>query len=105
MEMMKLDDFYNIYKTVESNDLILDVRTPEEFLEGHIEGAKNINHTDVLESLDSLKNFSKVYIYCRRGARAQYAAAALKEKGLDNLICIYDAGIEAWVNNGHPLIK
>ncbi|MDT0690933.1 rhodanese-like domain-containing protein [Salegentibacter sp. F188] len=68
---------------------LIDVRTPEEFAEGHIEGAQNINFLNVnfkvqMQQLDKEK---PVYIYCRSGNRSAKAAEKLQEMGFQK---IYD---------------
>lgn len=77
--------------------ILIDVRTPEEFSEGAIKGAKNIN----FKADNFLKQFSKidknqpVYIYCRSGNRSGQAAKMLSEAGFQK---IYDlkGGFLAW---------
>lgn len=68
---------------------LVDVRTPEEFADGFIKGAKNINVNDAnfeteIQKLDKTK---PVYIYCRSGARSQTAATKMVELGFTE---IYD---------------
>lgn len=108
-DMMSLEDFYLVVKERQSEasdkELLLDVRTPEEFAEGHIEGSMNISHTDIMENMDKLKGFEKIYIYCRAGRRSQVAYHFLKNEGFNNLICINDAGMKVWAENGYPLVK
>lgn len=65
----------------DKNAIILDVRTPEEFSEGHVPDAVNIP-LDKLSSaaLDKLK---KHYVYCRSGARSEAACDYLKKHGYE----------------------
>lgn len=70
---------------------LLDVRTPEEFKEGHVEGATNIP-VQVLESrLAELadKKEKDIVVYCRSGMRSARAAALLKERGF---VKVHDLG-------------
>lgn len=70
---------------------LLDVRTPEEFKEGHVAGATNIP-VQVLESrmaeLSDKKDVD-IVVYCRSGMRSAKAAAMLKEKGFTK---VHDLG-------------
>ena len=69
---------------------LVDVRTPEEFLTGHIENAKNINFNDsnFKQVISSTLNKNKpVALYCRSGRRSASALAILKEMGFTT---IYD---------------
>jgi rhodanese-related sulfurtransferase len=83
---VNLIDFSN-----ESNVLI-DVRTPKEYAEGHIRGAINLNVKDdnfgqKVSELDSTKNY---YIYCRSGVRAKSAEAIMLENNLKNIHTFQD---------------
>ena len=64
-------------------NVLLDVRTPEEYAEGHIEGAINIDvksadFEEKIAQLDSKKNY---YIYCKSGGRARLATEKMQQKG------------------------
>ncbi len=73
---------------VKAGALIVDVRTPQEFSEGHIEGAINVP-VDVLESrLGELGKSEQVVVYCRSGARSARAAKIVAESGKK----VYDLG-------------
>ena len=68
---------------IEHEALIVDVRTPEEFADGHYPGAINIPHETILDGLNQLgvtANIS-VILYCRSGNRSGQAEQALREKG------------------------
>ena len=73
-----------------TNGVLLDVRTPEEFLAGHIDKAKNINFNDPNFKQTIAKSLNKnkpVAIYCRSGRRSASALIILKEMGFKD---IYD---------------
>ena len=85
---------------------LLDVRTPEEFAEGHIAGAQNINvqAPDFLgKSARSIAKDRPVYIYCRSGKRSMTAAAMLSENGYRTINL--DGGILAWQADSLPIVK
>lgn len=67
---------------------LVDVRTPQEFQEGAIAHAKNINVNDAKfkENIQKLDKKKPVYIYCRSGARSQTAAKIMVELGFENII-------------------
>ena len=82
---------------------LVDVRTADEFEEGHIEGAQNIDvnqNTFAQEAEDKLYKDKPVAVYCRSGRRSVKAANILTEKGftVTNLL----GGIIAWRNNNMP---
>ena len=68
---------------IEHEALIVDVRTPEEFADGHYPGAINIPHETILDGLSQLgvTQVTPVILYCRSGNRSGQAEQALQEKG------------------------
>ena len=88
----------NFASYIKNDDVqLLDVRTPEEFNESHISGAKNIDWYDDNFITDAVKELDKskpVAVYCRSGKRSAAAAEKLTEKGyrVTNL----EGGILAW---------
>lgn len=76
---------------------LVDVRTPEEFEEGHIEGAENINfHSeDFLEQFKDMDKSRPLYIYCRSGNRSGKAAEQLLAMGFEEVIDL-KGGFLSW---------
>ena len=72
-----------IIAAIESQALIVDVRTPEEFADGHYPGAINIPHDTILQGLEQLgvTEETPVILYCRSGNRSGQAEQVLQEKG------------------------
>jgi len=70
---------------IESNEnlIILDVRTHEEFKEGHIDGAINIPHDSVENQLEQLDISKMILVYCGVGSRSAYASDVLFRLGYD----------------------
>lgn len=101
--LMTLEDFHTQHRSLKESELILDVRRPEEFQEGHIEGARNIPVDEVQEHADELRKYQTVYIHCKRGGRAKTAFETLKNAGLSNLVCVHDAGMDQWIASGYPV--
>lgn len=84
---------------------LLDVRTPEEFVEGHLPNALNIdvNGPDFEQKIMKLDKKKPVYVYCLAGGRSKTAASILKEKGFQAISM--QGGIKAWKSAGLPVIK
>lgn len=82
------------------NIVILDVRTPEEFKQGHLTGAVNINYNspDFEDDLSSLNIKNPYAIYCRTGNRSAEALSVMEEKGFFWVIDLV-GGIEALAQN------
>lgn len=72
----------------ESDYVILDVRRPDEFQEGHIVGAINIpNETIGKESIQELPNKNQlIFVYCRSGVRSKQASQKLAAQGYTNIV-------------------
>ena len=72
---------------IEEGYIILDVRTQEEYDEGHIPGAIVISHEEIAEKAEGVltdKN-QLILVYCRSGRRSKLAAEALVELGYTNI--------------------
>lgn len=97
----------------DKNDLglIVDVRDPDEYAEGHIPGAVNVSrgllefriwsHVGFPDKLDLNR---KMTVYCRSGARCALAAKSLRDLGFTNVTAA-DMSIEAWAKAGYPMAK
>ena len=83
----------------ESNYIILDVRTPEEFRERHIPNAINIpNETIGSEDIQELPDKDQlILVYCRSGNRSKQASGKLAELGYTNIVEI--GGINDWIGD------
>ena len=80
----------------EENYIILDVRTEEEYKEGHITGAINLPNEEIsIETTNNLTDKEQlILVYCRSGNRSKTASKKLVELGYTN---IYDfGGINDW---------
>ena len=105
MEHISADELHDRTENLSSEDLILDVRSPSEFNDGHIEGAQNTPHEEVANEVEDLKKYKMVYVHCKMGGRAKVAAEALQGAGLENIVCVSDGGIQRWNDMGWPLVK
>ena len=73
-----------IKEFVENGGVILDVRTPEEFKEGHIKGSKNIALHSLNGKIAEIKKWNKPIIACcRSGMRSAQATSILKQNGIE----------------------
>ena len=71
----------------QSGYIILDVRTPDEYKEGHIKNAKLLPLQNIPQDIDKvLKDKNQlILVYCRSGNRSKQAAAKLVEAGFKNV--------------------
>ena len=81
---------------------ILDVRTPEEFNQGHIDNAMNIdwlgNH--FIQDVEKLNKNKAVYVYCRSGKRSLQASEKLAEMGFKKIYNL-DGGYQKWTSESN----
>ena len=66
--------------------VLLDVRTPQEYREGHIPGSQNmpLQQLDKVEEVTENKD-TVLYVYCRSGARSRQAVSLLQAMGYTNV--------------------
>ena len=72
--------------------MLIDVRTEEEYKEGHLKNAINIPYEKIVEVLDTFGTIDfnvPIVVYCKSGGRSSVAATSLVEAGYKN---IYDLG-------------
>lgn len=102
-QLLDANAFYE--RLNQSNDaIILDVRTPEEFQQGHLKNALNINYYDA-DFNTKISEFSKekpVFVYCLSGGRSRAAAQQLTKNGFLNVYEL-NGGIMAWKKQQLPL--
>ncbi|MBN2177700.1 MAG: rhodanese-like domain-containing protein [Demequinaceae bacterium] len=89
----------------EEGVVILDVRTPEEFADGHIAGATNINLlSGVFADEIALLNPEASYaVYCRSGNRSREAIDIMADLGVTQTLGLED-GIGGWAAAGYAIV-
>lgn len=105
LQKISMTDLHEKLNKLSARELILDVRTPEEYSEGHIPGSRNIPFDEVEGHFAELQKLERVYIHCQAGKRAQMAAQTLIQKGLKNLVCVSSGGMGDWIEAGFPVQK
>jgi len=83
--------------------VVLDVRTPEEYRDGHLEGAVMIDFRSkgFKEELQRLDRGKTYLVYCRTERRSGSAIAMMEEMGFRNIYHL-TGGIKAWEKEGFP---
>ena len=95
--------------TQDETVIVLDVRTPEEYAMGHIEGALNINIAEAEFSVRVSKlDREKTYIvHCSanvKNGRSAKSLEIMRSVGFDKLLNM-EGGIIAWEQSAHPLVR
>ncbi len=101
---LKVSDFSA--KSQEVGVVSLDVRTADEFAEGHLINAININVESgnfeaEIEKLDKNTTYA---VYCRSGRRSAIAVDLMKKAGFTSLYNL-DGGVIDWSASGLPLVR
>ena len=81
-----------------SDSIILDVRTNEEYNDGHLTDAKLLdirNPVKFIEGISALDKSKSYYVYCRSGVRSAQACQLLNQKGISNCYNLL-GGIIEW---------
>ena len=86
--------------------IVLDIRTPEEYAAGIIDGAVNIDFyaTDFADQLDALDKDAEYVVYCRSDNRSGQAMDVFADLGFETVTEI-DGGIVAWYESGLPVVS
>ena len=88
----------------EDHPLILDVRRPSEWAEGHLEGALHVPLGTLEERLEDLSFDNGVVTYCASGMRSIDASYILKRHGVEDVRSLA-GGIHAWEHAGSPIVR
>jgi rhodanese-related sulfurtransferase len=85
---------------------VLDVRTADEFAEGHIAGAVNVDFLskDFAEKAAALDKSATYVVHCQAGGRSMKSLETLKKLGIKSIIHM-DGGFGAWQKAGLPVEK
>lgn len=86
----------------EPNMVILDVREPFEYAEGHVPGAVLMPLSSLEQHIDEVPEGSPIYVICRSGNRSEQASKILVAGGVRNVVNV-DGGMIAWQAAGYPV--
>lgn len=85
-QLLTSSEFMSTFKKT-GGAILLDVRTPDEFASGHINGAQNVdyenpNFSSQISQLDPTKTY---FVYCRSGNRSSKAVQIMKQQNFKNI--------------------
>ncbi|NPE29937.1 rhodanese-like domain-containing protein [Methanococcoides sp. SA1] len=83
---------------------LLDVRKESEFNSGHLEGAVNIEVSQLGSRLDEVPADKVILVYCRTGVRSVRASKTLVNAGYTDVYNM-QGGITAWMSAGYPYVS
>ena len=86
--------------------VVIDVRDPDEFRDGHIEGSANISRGFLEFRIGTAVTdpATPIVLYCQTGLRSVLAAKALRELGYATVINL-QGGYQKWVQSGLPVVR
>jgi len=84
--------------------VFLDVRTAEEYSDGHIPGAMNISVQTLADRLSEVPKDKRLYVYCRSGNRSTAASKLLADAGFKN-VENFKGSMRAWTAAKYPIDK
>ena len=104
MKNLQVKDFAAVIDKADT--ILLDLRTPDEFNDGHLKNAINIDfyNEDFVEKLNKLDKSKGYAIYCRSGHRSGLTAKKMEEIGFKSTVNL-DGGILQWIKEGMKVIK
>ena len=86
------EELAKAHEAVANGALIVDVRTPQEYMQKHIDGAMNLPVEEIMRGrLKKLPKNKEIVVYCRTGNRSNISAKILREKGWS----VYDVATQA----------
>src|SRR5437870_5290882 len=91
-------------KCYAENAILVDVRTPQEYKEGHLKGSIQMDYLgdNFNEQLKTLDKNKSIYLYCRSGGRSGNTQEELVKQGYKKVYNL-DGGIDAWKKAGLPV--
>lgn len=96
---MNVGDVIAFKDAIGAGALVIDVREPGEYAEGHIEGAINIPLRTLTDNLNLIPTDRQVFVHCMTGHRAGMAVSSLRMLGYDNVLG-FTPGFDAWIAAG-----
>ncbi|GAC1425550.1 MAG: hypothetical protein PVS3B3_26210 [Ktedonobacteraceae bacterium] len=85
-----------------SNAVLLDVREPYEYKNGHARRAKNIPLSQIQQRVNEVPRDREVFLICQSGHRSMQAASVLQQQGLEKIVNV-TGGTSIWRLHNLPM--
>jgi rhodanese-related sulfurtransferase len=95
-------DIAEAQRRIAAGTPVIDVREPDEYVEGHVPGAPLIPLGDVPDRVGEVPSGGEVLVICKSGGRSRRAAEHLRSQGIDAVNVA--GGTMAWIEAGHPVV-
>ena len=92
-------------RLINSDAVVIDLRSPEAFARGHIVNAKNMPYEDLSANTDKIAKYAKkaIVAVCEAGVTSSKVVNSLRKTGLENVYGL-KGGINAWTQANLPLV-
>jgi rhodanese-related sulfurtransferase len=96
----------DVIRLMNQGAVVLDLRKPEEFAAGHIQGARHLSSDQILKANETLKKYKEkaVIVYCDSGSLGASAARELGRQGFTSALNLR-GGLAGWRAENMPLAK
>lgn len=96
----------DVVRLMNQGALVLDIRKPEEFAQGHVNGAKQLASDQILTAGENFKRYKEkpVVIIDESGSLAAAAVRQLNEQGFTKAFCLR-GGFASWRAENLPIVK
>lgn len=96
----------DLIRLMNQGALVLDIRKPEEYQQGHVNGARHLPSDQILKAGDTFKRFKDkpVVVYCDSGSLAAAAVRQLNEQGFTKAFTLR-GGFSGWLAENLPVAK
>lgn len=107
MKHISVEAFREVVGVEKNNSSIdfINVCTPAEYKEKHIEGVRNVPLDEIDQHLEELKGKKTVFIHCRSGNRGRQAIEKLEALGVKAEMVNVEGGLLAWDQAGFPTMS
>ncbi|MDH3705186.1 MAG: rhodanese-like domain-containing protein [Acidimicrobiia bacterium] len=105
VRVVPVDEAAAIHTDPPADLVVLDVRTPDEYVDGHLDGAVVLDFyaPDFATDLAALDRDVPYLLYCQSGNRSGQSRQMMAELGFTDVADI-EGGISAWIDAGHPVV-
>jgi len=100
---LSLGELYRTWQQLEQNEIIIDIRSVDDFADAHVPGSRNIPYSSVLDRRGDLRGYRRVYFYCYGGKGSKEVARKLVAMGFENISYLGNAGLSDWRSAGYPV--
>lgn len=100
---ISIPELKTAFEKLGKDEIIVDIRTPEEFSTGHVPNSINIPHEEIEALKKAVEGKKTAYLYCRSGGRVGFSCGELSGRGVKNIVGVIGGGMPNWIAQGYPV--